>query len=152
MKEDDVGSRDEHRALARRLYEEAFGKGHLDAADEILAPDCVSHGAGGPPAVGTEQIKRQARLLRTAFPDLETICADQIAEGDRVASRWIGRGTFTGAFPGAEPTGGAIHFEEIRIDRFADDRIVESWFIPDRLTLWQQIGLLPRQSDQRPPG
>ena len=32
---------------------------------------------------------------------------------------------------------------EISIDRFENGRIVESWFIPDRMTLWQQMGLLP---------
>ena len=33
---------------ARRLYVEVFGAGNLSAADEILAPDCVSHaGTGG---------------------------------------------------------------------------------------------------------
>ena len=37
---------------------------------------------------------------------------------------------------------------EIRIDRFAGGRIVESWFIPDRLTLWQQWGLLPEPSER----
>jgi predicted ester cyclase len=41
------------------------------------------------------------------------------------------------------PTGRSIAFDEIRIDRCAGGRIVESWFIPDRLGLWQQLGLIP---------
>jgi predicted ester cyclase len=132
--------------LARRLYEEVFGRGNLEAADEIMARDIVSHGPGAPPGVGTDQIKQQATRLRIAIPDLETILDDQIAEGDRVASRWTGRGTFTGplALPTGrvEPNGLAVSFDEIRIDRFVDGRIVESWFIPDRFTLWQQMGVL----------
>jgi predicted ester cyclase len=35
-----------------------------------------------------------------------------------------------------------VSFDEIRIDLFVDGRIVESWFIPDRFTLWQQMGVL----------
>lgn len=132
--------------LARKLYEEVFGRGNLEAADEIMAADCVSHGPGSPPLVGTEQIKRQALLLRGAIPDLQSILNDQVAEGDRVVSRWTGRGTFTGPLTlpsgSVEPTGKAISFDEIRIDRFAGGRIVESWFIPDRFTLWQQMGVL----------
>jgi len=31
----------------------------------------------------------------------------------------------------------------IRIDRFENGRIVESWLISDRLALWQQFGLVP---------
>jgi predicted ester cyclase len=137
---------DAQKTLARKLYEEVFGRGNLDAADEIMAPDCVSHGPGAPPATGTDQIKRQAHRLRTAIPDLETVLNDQVGEGDRVVSRWTGRGTFTGPLmlPNGpvEPTGRPISFDEIRVDRFEDGRIVESWFIPDRFTLWQQMGVL----------
>ncbi len=141
-------SMDEHKALARRLYEDVFGQGRLEAADEIMAEGIVSHGPGSPASVGTAQIKHQALLLRGAFPDLETICRGQIAESDRVATQWTGRGTFMGplALPTGEvpPTGAAIEFDEIRIDRFEGGRIVESWFIPDRMSLWQKLGLIPR--------
>ena len=143
------GSLERNQAAARRLYEEVFGRGNLAAADEIMYAACVNHGPGAPPMVGTDQIKRQATLLRTAMPDLQTILNDQLASGDRVVSRWTGRGTFTGSMTlptGAlEPNGQPIAFDEIRIDRFDDDgRIVESWYIPDRMTLWQQLGLLNR--------
>ncbi len=133
---------------ARRLYVEVFGAGNFSAADEILAPDCVSHAADAPPRVGTDGIKQQAALLRTAIPDLTSTLEDQFAEGDRVVSRWLGSGTHTGPLvlpTGAvAPTGRKIEFGEIRIDRFENGRIVESWFIPDRLALWQQLGLIPR--------
>jgi predicted ester cyclase len=135
-----------HKDLARRLYEEVFGRGNLEAADEIMTADIVSHGPGTPSSVGTDQIKQQATRLRIAIPDLETVLNDQIAEGDRVASRWSARGTFTGplALPTGpiEPNGRAVSFDEIRIDRFVAGRIVESWFIPDRFSLWQQMGVL----------
>ena len=137
----------QNKALSRRLYEELFGRGNLAAADEILAADSVSHGPGTPPVVGTEGIKRQATLLRTAIPDLSVTLAGQLAEGDQVASRWMGSGTHTGPMllpTGAvPPTNAAVRFEEMRIDRYADGRVVESWFIPDRMTLWQQLGLIP---------
>lgn len=133
---------------ARRLYVEIFGAGNFSAADEILAPDCVSHAADAPPRVGTDGIKQQAALLRTAIPDLTSTLEDQFAEGDRVVSRWLGSGTHTGPLVlptgTVAPTGRKITFGEIRIDRFENGRIVESWFIPDRLALWQQLGLIPR--------
>jgi predicted ester cyclase len=113
----------------------------------------VSHGPGAPPAVGTDGIKCQAILLRTAFPDLTVTLEDQLAEGDRVASRWTGSGTHTGplTLPAGPvpPTDTRITFEEIRIDRFANGRIVESWFLPDRFTLWQQLGLLGEPPPRR---
>src|SRR5215831_13378971 len=101
-----------NRAASRRLYEEVFGLGHIEVADEIMAPDAVSHGPGSPPVIGTDQIKRQAMVLRGAFPDLTTRCEDQVAEGDRVCSRWHATGTHAGdlRMPGVSmpPSGKAI--------------------------------------------
>jgi predicted ester cyclase len=135
------------KVAAARLYQEVFGRGDLAAADEILAPDIVSHAVSLPPRIGTAGIKAQAVLLRTAFPDLGVSLEDQVAEGDRVVSRWFGSGTHSGllALPGGPvaSTGARIGFAEIRIDRFVGERIVESWFIPDRFGLWQQLGLIP---------
>ena len=97
--------------------------------------------------LGTEGIKSQAALLRTAIPDLRATLNDQFGHGDRVASRWTGSGTHSGPLTlptgTVEGSGRSISFDEIRIDRHADGRIVESWWIPDRFTLWQQLGLLP---------
>jgi predicted ester cyclase len=121
---------DANKARSRRLYEEVFGRGNLTAADDILAPAMISNGAGGPPTAGSESLKRQAVLLRTAFPDLSSELLDQLAEGDRVASRWRGRGTHTGPLHlptgVVAPSGVSTVFDEIRIDSHADGRIVES--------------------------
>ena len=132
---------------SRRLYEEVFGNGNYGAADELMSVGIINHGAGSPPLLGTGGIKQQAALLRTAFPDLRITLNDQFGHDDRVASRWTGSGTHAGPLnlpsgPVAA-TGNSIAFDEIRIDRHAEDRIAESWWIPDRYTLWQQLGLLP---------
>lgn len=124
------------------VYEEVFGRGNLEAADELMVPACVSHGPGSPPLVGTDQIKGQATLLRTAMPDLQVILNDQLGADDRVVCRWTGRVTHSGplALPSGivAGTGREVVFDEIRIDRFSSGRIVESWFILDRMALWQQ--------------
>jgi predicted ester cyclase len=138
---------------SRRLYEEVFGRGNYDVADELLAADTISHGPGVGPAVGADPIKRQAVLLRTAFPDLRIELTDQFAEGDRVCSRWTAYGTHSGPLNlptgPLEPSGNAIEFDEMRIDRDVDGRIAESWFLPDRMTLWRQLGLLPTPTPPR---
>ena len=137
---------EDNKRTSARLYVEVFNKGNFGAADEILSPNVVSHAADQPPRPGTEGIKLQARLLRTAIPDLESILEDQVAEGDKVVSRWTGKGTNTGELRlptgVVPPTGRAVSFGEIRIDRFENGLIVESWFIPDRFALWQQLGLI----------
>ena len=137
---------------SRRLYEEIFGQGNYAVADDLMAADIVNHGPGSPPVLGTEGIKRQAALLRTAIPDLRPTLNDQFGHDDRVVSRWTGSGTHSGPLKlpagTVEGTGRSISFDEIRIDRHADGRVVESWWIPDRFTLWQQLGLLPEPLEQ----
>lgn len=141
------GDVDANKKRSYLLYEQVFGLGNFAAADDLLAPDVLNHGPGTPERTGTEGIKRQGALLRTAFPDLEVILNDQVGEGDKVVSFWTGRGTHAGPLnlPGVSlpPTGKQISFEEMRIDRHAGGRIVEAWFLPDRFTLWTQLGLLP---------
>jgi SnoaL-like polyketide cyclase len=53
-----------------------------------MAPDIVNHGAGRPPVPGTDDIKQDAAMLRTAFPDFRVTLDDQFGEDDRVVSRW----------------------------------------------------------------
>jgi predicted ester cyclase len=138
---------DANKERSRRLYEEIFGKGNYGRADELMAAAIINHGPGSAPEPGTEGIKRQAVLLRTAIPDLQITLNDQFGEGDRVVSRWTGSGTHTGPLNlptgTLDGTGNPISFDEIRIDRHAGGRIAESWWIPDRFTLWAQLGLLP---------
>jgi predicted ester cyclase len=146
---------DGNKERSRRLYEEIFGQGNYAAADDLMAAGIVNHGPGSPPVLGTGGIKRQAALLRTAIPDLRATLHDQFGHHDRVVSRWTGSGTHSGPLmlPAGTvaATGHSISFDEIRIDRHTGGRIVESWWIPDRFTLWQQFGLLP-VPPERPAG
>lgn len=139
---------------SRRLYEEVFSKGNYAVADDLMAADILNHGPGSPPVLGTEGIKRQAVLLQTAIPDLRVTLNDQFGHDDQVVSRWTGSGTHTGPLNlstgPAAATGNSISFDEIRIDRHAGGRIAESWWIPDRFTLWQQLGLCPRHRNGQP--
>jgi steroid delta-isomerase-like uncharacterized protein len=139
-----------NKALARRLYEEVFQWGNLTAADEVLAADFINHipVPGAPALRGTEGIKRFAAAVLEAFPDHDVVLEDQIAEDDRVVSRWTIRGTHSGQLalpnlPPVSPSGKRFEMTEIRIDRIADGKIAESWFVYDRLSWLQQLGALP---------
>jgi steroid delta-isomerase-like uncharacterized protein len=81
--------------------------------------------------------------LRDAFPDVHITIEDQVAEGDRVVTRWTARGTHTGAFQGIPPTGKRGSMTGIDINRFADGKVVECWTNADDLGLLQQLGVIP---------
>jgi hypothetical protein len=44
-------------------------------------------------------------MYRSAFPDLRITFDEQVAEGDRVVTRWTCRGTHKGELMGVAPTG-----------------------------------------------
>ena len=83
-------------------------------------------------------------MFRSAFPDFHMAIEDLIAEDDKVVGRFTQTGTHRGEFMGAAPTGRQVGFTEIAIVRIAGGKVVESWFQPDMLSLYQQLGLVPQ--------
>lgn len=121
-----------------------FGQGgDLDTAGEFYAPNYVLHEPTNGEVRGLEAAKQFAATYREAFPDLQTAIEDQVAEGDKVVSRFSSKGTHLGETEDFGPaTGNRIEITGITIDRFADGRIVEEWTNFDALGMLQQIGLI----------
>jgi steroid delta-isomerase-like uncharacterized protein len=138
---------EENKAIVRREMEEVFNHtGNLDAADEIYAPDYVGHEPTTGDIRGMEGAKQFAAEYRKAFPDLETTIEDQVAEGDKVVTRFSARGTHQGETEDfGPPTGNRIEITGITIEQFAGGKIVEDWTNFDALGLLQQLGLVPEQ-------
>ncbi len=71
--------------------------------------------------------------FREAFPNFHSNIEDQIAEGDKVVTRWGMRGTHQGEFRGIVPSGKQITVTGIGIFRFSKGKVVESWDNFDQL-------------------
>jgi predicted ester cyclase len=82
-------------------------------------------------------------MYRSAVSDMHQTIEDLVAEGDKVACRWSGRGTHVGDLMGAAPTGKAITITGIVIYRIANSKIQEEWDYSDMLGLMQQLGVAP---------
>ena len=135
-----------NRLIGRRVLLELWGGGKLEVADELYAPAYVDHVGHGPEAsrlVGPEGIKQAVTLFRRAFPDLTYAVKEEMAERDLVWTRFAAKGTFKGSFLGAAPTGNAVHYTGMDLNRIAGGKIVESWVNYDALALLQQVGLVP---------
>lgn len=140
----------ENKALAARPHEEIFNQGNLALAHEIFSPEFTWYEAHLPPLPrGPEAIEMFAGMLRAAFPDLQLLLEDTIAEGDRVVNRWRFRGTQRGEFYGVPPTGREVTISGIDVWRIKDGKIVENRQIVDNLGLLQQLGAIP-QPEQAP--
>jgi steroid delta-isomerase-like uncharacterized protein len=133
---------EEHKLAARAVFE-VWSTGELDRLDGLVAADVVHHDPYDPHgADGLAGMKRTIELNRRAFPDMRLTALDQVAEGDKVATRWRAEMTHTGELAGAPPTGRRVTITGITIDRFESGKIVEAWRSMDTLGLLQAIGAL----------
>ena len=121
---------EENKAIIRRFVEECSDKGNLDLLDVLVATNQV------------ESFKQLIINMRTAFPDVQMTIEDEIAEGDKVVTRWTPRGTHQGEFGGTPPTGKQITWSGVTIFRIAGGKIVERWIHGDSLGLRRQIGAI----------
>lgn len=130
--------------LVRRAIEEVWNGGNYDNLSDFVADDIVIHASPpGEEIHGREGIMQFYGALRAAFPDLHFTIEDQIADGDRVVTRWTASGTHNGEFQGIPPTGRTVRITGIDIDRFAGGKVVECWPEANELGLLQQLGVLP---------
>ena len=139
---------EENKRISRRIVEEAFAQGKIDVIDECVADNFVNHDPSVPPELppGREGLKQLVQFYRAAFPDTQVTVDDQIAEGDRVATRYTGRGTHQGDFGGIPATGKQVTVTGISIDRIEGGKIVESWNELNQLGMLQQLGAIPEQA------
>ena len=102
-------STEQNKAIKRQEYE-AVNQKNLDALEDVIASDVISHSAllGQPP--GLEGVKQLFSSLHAAFPDFHIDVEDMIAEGDKVVARVTGSGTHQGEFMGIAPTGNRVEF------------------------------------------
>jgi steroid delta-isomerase-like uncharacterized protein len=137
-------SAEENKAIVRRYFEEAWGKGNLDVMDELMAPDFVNHGSvPGHPVTDREDMKRIEEATRQAFPDVSFEMHDMVAEGDMVVYRWTGGGSQQGEFMGIPPSGRRFSTQGAVFSRVRDGKIVEQRRIVDVYTMMQQLGAIP---------
>ncbi len=128
--------------LARRAIEEVWNRGNYEVLPELVANDILIHAA--PDDIhGHEGIRQFYDSLRQAFPDIHFTIEDQLADGDRIATRWSAQGTHKGMFQGLPATGKRVSLTGIDIDRFVNGKVVECWPEANELGLLQQLGLLP---------
>lgn len=129
-----------NKALVRRNFEAIWSQGDLMAADEILSPDYIGHIATMPDAVcGVEAFKQLVAMYQLSFPDARFEIQDQVAEGDKVASRWVAYGAQQGEVVGVASSDESMSVTGMSFHRIEDGRIVESWDDWDALTMLQRM-------------
>ena len=116
----------------------------MSVADEIIADNFVNHGILPAREImrGREAAKQYMAMRHSAFPDTHFTIEDQIAEGDKVTTRWTATGVHQGEFAGIPATGKRVNFMAINIHRVVDGQIQEGWLEWDALGMMQQLGVI----------
>lgn len=136
-------SSEQNKAIVRRAFEEPW-RGSLDVVDELVASDYIGHDPANPePLHGPEGVKEFISTYRAAFPDARITVKTQLAEGDLVATRWIGRGTHEGELMGIKPTGKQVTVSGLTVSRLEGGKIVEEFQNWDTFGMMQQLGAVP---------
>jgi predicted ester cyclase len=121
-----------NKELSRR-FTELFGADDETLADQVFDEDVVFHGTSRDGELhGIDAVKAFVAGYRQAFPDAHSTVEDQVAEGDKVVTRWRARGSNT--------EGHEFVMDGVTIERIANDRIVEIWVARDELGLMSQLG------------
>jgi predicted ester cyclase len=133
---------DENKRVARRVLDELFDKGNLDAAEELVHPDFVNHEAPPDNPQGPEGLKETVSWLRGLWGPMRAEIEDEICEGDKVVLRVTIHGRHVGEFLGRPPTGKEYAAEQIHIYRIEDGKMIEHWSVRDDLGQALQLGLI----------
>lgn len=137
------GNPEENKTIVCHGAEEIWNNGNLDLVDKIFATNFVNHNPNRPEVGNLSSYKQYVANVRDAFPDFNITIEDIVAEGDKVAIRYIWSGTHKGELMGLPPTGKQVKVTGMQIFRIASGKVVENWWNSDYLGLMQQLGVIP---------
>ncbi len=130
-------STEDNKKLVRRHYQEVLTQKNLDVIDQIYAEQIR---VGDTASMPRSMFQTYAGMTAQAFPDLVATVLDQVAEGDKVVSRWKATGTHQGQFMDIAATGKTVTITAIHIHQIEDGRIAALWEEIDMFGLRQQLG------------
>jgi predicted ester cyclase len=117
--------------LARRAIEDVCSRDDVELARRFYASDFRDH-VNRLEFEGVEGLRKSLSLYGALFPDRRFEVVDQVADGDRVASRWRMTGTYRGR---------QVELAGITISRIENGKIAEDWGYTDSLELLRGLGL-----------
>jgi steroid delta-isomerase-like uncharacterized protein len=128
-------------AVVNRFIEEVINLGKLDSIAKFVWEDVVEQVPFPGQGPGLEGLKDVLRGMRSAFPDLHFSVEEQIAEGDKVLTRFEWTGTHQSDFLGVPATGRPVKVWGMVIDRLQDGRIKYTRILMDIFGLMMQLDL-----------
>jgi predicted ester cyclase len=138
---------DENKAIVRRFLEE-LARGNLDVIDELLSPDFVDRSLMPGQGPTREDFKRTIAEINEAFSTTSFTIEEQLAEGDKVVTKYTESHVGRGEFAGLPPTGREDTNEGIYIHRIRGGKITEEWSIVDARPVMEDLSQEIRERER----
>lgn len=129
--------------IVRRFVTEVLNQGKIEATGEFFWEDMVEQVPLPGQGPGLRGLQDVLRGMRAAFPDMHWTVEEQIAEGDKVMTRFEWTGTHKAEFFGVPATGRPVRVWGVVIDRLEGGKIRDTRIIMDALGLMMQLGAFP---------
>jgi predicted ester cyclase len=129
---------DTRKLVVRRYYDEVLTRRRVDLLEQLMAPGFVGHDPVGATMDRADHMDA-IRMLHKGFGRLEVRVDDQVAENDRVTTRWTAIALHTGSFAGIAATWREVMISGIDIHRLDGDQLVEQWEQLDLASLIAQL-------------
>jgi steroid delta-isomerase-like uncharacterized protein len=134
------GSDEALKAVALSYFYDVWDSGNVGLIDQVFAQDYKNNNPLPGQQPGVAGVRQFVNRFRRAFPDCAVSVDLQLAEEDRVVTRYTVRGTHRDTFQGVAATGRPIQVSGIAIHRIAGGRIAEAWGYWDQASLLVQLG------------
>ena len=128
-------------AIVRRFVEETINQGRIESAGQFVWEDVIEQVPFPGQGPGLEGLKDVLRGMQAAFRGFHFSIEEQIADGDKVVTRFEWTGTHQAEFLGVPATGRPVKVWGMVIDRLEAGRIKDTRIIMDTLGLMVQFGV-----------
>ncbi len=123
---------------------DVWNRHDVRAAVELCSSDYYGVDVGeSSPQEGPQGLQASMGRYLDAFPDLALAPVEMVADGDRIALRWVAHGTHRGWIMNIPPTGRHVVIAGTWFLTLCDGKIQQATSVWDVAGLLRAIGLLP---------
>jgi steroid delta-isomerase-like uncharacterized protein len=134
---------EDNKARIREFIDRVLNAGEIDATGDYFHSDVVEEVPFPGQGPGLQGLKEILTRIRHAFPDSQWSVEEQIAEGNKVLTRFTWSGTHRGEFLGIPATNRAVQVWGMVIDGFENGKVKSTRILLDALSMMQQLGVVP---------
>jgi steroid delta-isomerase-like uncharacterized protein len=134
---------EDNKAHIREFIDRVLTAGEIDATGDYFHSDVVEEVPFPGQGPGLHGLKETLTRIRRAFPDLQWSVEEQMAEENKVLTRFLWSGTHQGEFLGIPATNRVVRVWGMVIDRFEGRKVKSTRILLDTLSMMQQLGVVP---------